>query len=179
MRTSSRPNRSSGLRIGGSSAEELDLGQTGERFGRLAIVVGQVPLAGTPSPSGKGKSKVSEIMYPGGFDYLRDAVQIAEAVGPSQIEPFFGKTFALAIGSPLVFMFGVLIFSLLISFKCRRWFASLRRPSRTASSFLCIPLSKASYVTLTSICPNFLLISRAFWSRCWSSLRIKVSGFPV
>ena len=67
MRTSSGPNRSSGLRIGGSSTEEPDLGQTGEGSGRSAIVVDCVPLAGPPSPSGKGKSKVSEIRYHGGF----------------------------------------------------------------------------------------------------------------
>ena len=57
MRTSSRPNRSSGLRRGGSSAEELDLGQTSEGSGDPAIVVDRVPLAGPPSPSSKGKSR--------------------------------------------------------------------------------------------------------------------------
>ena len=100
MRTSSRPNRSSGLCIGGSFAEELDLGQTGEGSGRPAIVVDQVPLAGPPSPSGKGKSKVSEIRYPSDFDFLRAAVQNAKAVGPSRIEPFFEKTFATRYRPP-------------------------------------------------------------------------------
>ena len=175
MRTSSGPNCSSGMRIGGSSTEEPDLGQISEGFDSLAIVVDQVPLAGPPSPFGKGKSKDSEIRYPGSSDYLRAAMQNAEVVGPSRIEPFFGKTFAACYRPPLVFMFGAPIFSLLTSSKCRRWFSSLRRPLRTTFSFLCIPLSKASYNTLTSIRPNFLPISRAFWS----SLGIKVSGFPA
>ena len=167
------------LRIRGRSAEEPDLGQTCEVSGRPAIVVDRVPLAGPPSPYGKGKSKVGEIRYPGGSDYLRADVQNAEVVGLSWIEPFFGKTFAVCYRPPLVFMFGAPIFSLLTSSKCRRWFASLRRPSRTASAFLCISLSKASYNTLTFVRPNFLPISGAFWSGCWSSLGVKVSRFPA
>ena len=81
------------LCIGGSSAEELDLGKKCEGYGRPAIVVDRVPLAGPPSPSGIGKSKVSEIRYPSGSDYLRAAVQNAEAVGPIRVEPSFEKTF--------------------------------------------------------------------------------------
>ena len=100
MRTSSRPNRSSCLRISGSFAEEPDLGHTGEGSGHPAIVVDNVPLEGPPSPFGKGKSKVSEIRYPGGSDYLRAVMQNAEAVGPSRIEPFFGKTFAARYRPP-------------------------------------------------------------------------------
>ena len=94
MRTPLGLGRPPVLCIEGSSAEEPDLGQTGEGSGCPAIVVDRVPLAGPLSPSSKGKSKVSEITYPSGSDYLRAAVQNAEAVGPSQIEPFFGKTFA-------------------------------------------------------------------------------------
>ena len=63
--------------IGGSSAEEPDLGQTGEGSGRPTIVVDRVPLVGPPSPSDKGNSKVSEIRYPDGSDYLRVVVQNA------------------------------------------------------------------------------------------------------
>ena len=59
MRTSSGPTRSSGLRIVGNYAEEPDLGQIGEGFGRPALVVNHVPSAVPPSPSGKGKGKVS------------------------------------------------------------------------------------------------------------------------
>ena len=87
-------NRPPVLRIGGNSSEEPDLGQTGEGFGRPSIVVDRVPFVGPPFSFGKGKSKVSEIRYPGGSDYLRAVVQKVEAVGPSRIEAFFGKTFA-------------------------------------------------------------------------------------
>ena len=74
MRTSSGPNRPSGLRIGGSSTEGSNLRQIGGGFGQPAIVVDRVPLAGSPSPHGKGKGKVSEIRYLGGSAYLRAAV---------------------------------------------------------------------------------------------------------
>ena len=71
MRTSSGPNHFSSLRIGGSSIEELDLGKIGEGSDRRALVVDRVPPAGPPSLFVKGKSKVREIRYPGGYDYLR------------------------------------------------------------------------------------------------------------
>ena len=61
MCISSRPNRSSSLRIGGSSTEEPDLGQIGQGFGRPSLVVDCVPPMGPPSPSGKGKSKVARL----------------------------------------------------------------------------------------------------------------------
>ena len=176
MRTFSRPNRSSGLRIRGSSTEEPDLGQAGEGSNCPTIVVGCVPLAGPPSPSGKVKSKVNEIRYPDSFDYLRVAVQNAEVVGPSRIEPCFGKTFVACYRPP----FGVNVWcpDILISYivqvpKMVCFFKS------AFGNGLCIPLSKASYSTLTYVRPNFLPISRAFWSGYWSSLGIKVSGFPA
>ena len=100
MRTSSGPNCSSGLRIGGSFTEEHDLGQTCEGSSHPAIVVDRVPLAGPPSSFGKGKSKVNEIRYLGSSDYLRAAMQNVEAVGPIRIEPFFGKTFAACYKPP-------------------------------------------------------------------------------
>ena len=100
MRTSLGLSRPPVLRIRGSSTEEPDLGQTGEGSGHPSIVVDQVPLAGPPSLSGKGKSKVYEIRYPGGSNYLRFAVQNAEAVGPNRIEPFFGETFAACYRPP-------------------------------------------------------------------------------
>ena len=94
MHTSSVSNLSSGLCIGGSSTKEPDLWQICEGSGCPALVVDRVPPVGPPSLSGKGKSKVSEIRYPGGSDYLRAAMQNAEAVGRSRIEPSFGKAFA-------------------------------------------------------------------------------------
>ena len=100
MRTSSGPSRPYGLRVGGSSAEGLNLGHIGGRSSRPAIFVDQVPLAGPPSPYGKGKGKVSEIRYPGGSAYLRATVQNAEAVGPNRVEPSFGHNFASLYGPP-------------------------------------------------------------------------------
>ena len=100
MRTSFGPNRPSGLRIKGSSTEGSDLGHIGGGPGRPAIVVGRVPLAGSPSPYGKGKGKVSEIRYPGGSAYLRATVQNAEAMGPNRVEPSLDITSPLATGPP-------------------------------------------------------------------------------
>ena len=94
MLTSSGPNRSSGLRIGGSSTEEPDLRQICEGSGCPTLVVNRVPPARPRSSSGKGKNKVSEIRHPGGSDYLRAAVQKPEVVGLSRIEPSFGMAFA-------------------------------------------------------------------------------------
>ena len=101
MRTFSGPSRSSDLHIGGSFVEGSDLGKIGGGPGRPAIVVDRVPLAGPPSLSSKGKSKVSEIRYPGGSDYLRAVVQNAEVVGPSRVEPSFGHDFALSLHASL------------------------------------------------------------------------------
>ena len=105
MLTSSGPSPPSGLCIGGSSTKGSDLGQIGEGSGRPAIVADRVPLASPPSPHGKGKGKVSEIRYPGGSAYLRPAVQNAEAVGPSRVEPSFRHNFASRYRAP----FGVRI----------------------------------------------------------------------
>ena len=105
--TSYRPSHPSGLRIGGSSTEGSDLGQIGG-FGRPAIVVDRVLLAGPLSPHGKDKGKVSEIKYPGGSTYLMVAVQNAEAVGPSRVEPSFGHNFASRYRPP----FGVRVWCL-------------------------------------------------------------------
>ena len=93
MRTSSRPSRPSSLYIMGSSAEGSDLGQIGGGSDRPAIVVDRVPLAAPPSPYGKGKGKVNE-RYPGGSAYLRAAVQNAEVMGLSRVEPSFRHNFA-------------------------------------------------------------------------------------
>ena len=94
------PGRSSALRIGGSSTEASGSGQTGGESGRLAVVVHQVTSGGPSSPLGKGKGKVSEIWYLGGSEYLRAAIQNAEVVGPSRVEPSFGETFAIRYRPP-------------------------------------------------------------------------------
>ena len=63
MRTSSGPNRSSSLRLGGRPTEESESIQTSGGSGSLAVVVDIAPPTDHPSPSGKGKGKVSEIRY--------------------------------------------------------------------------------------------------------------------
>ena len=60
-RTSSRPNRSSGLRLGGRPAEEFDSIRTHGGSGSLVAVLDRASPADYPSSSGKGKAKVSEI----------------------------------------------------------------------------------------------------------------------
>ena len=86
MHTSSRPNRSSGLRIGGRHAEESESRRTGGGSGSLAAVVDRAPPADHPSPSGKGKGKISEIRYPSGSEYLKAVVKYVDAVGSSRVE---------------------------------------------------------------------------------------------
>ena len=75
MCTSSRPNRSSGLRIGGRPAEESESRRTGGGSGSLTVVVDGAPPTGHPSPPRKGKRKISEIRYPSGSKYLRAVVK--------------------------------------------------------------------------------------------------------
>ena len=83
MRTSFGPSSSFGLRIGGRPAEESELRQTDGGSYSLAAVVDRAPPADHPSPSGKGKGKISEIRYPSGSEYLKASVKYADVVGPS------------------------------------------------------------------------------------------------
>ena len=46
-----------------------------------------------PFPLDKGKGKLNEIRLPSGSEYLRAAIQNAEAVGPILIEPSNGEIF--------------------------------------------------------------------------------------
>ena len=87
MRTSSKPNRSSGLRIGGWPTEESESRRADGGFGNLAAVVDRAPLEGHLSPPGKGKGKISEIKYPSGSKYLRAAMKYKDAMGPSRVTP--------------------------------------------------------------------------------------------
>ena len=43
---------------------------------------------GHPPLPGKGKERISEIIYPTGSEYLRAAMRCTDAVGPSLVEPF-------------------------------------------------------------------------------------------
>ena len=100
MRTSSRPNRSSGLRIEGRPAKEFESRRIGCGFGSLAAVVDRAPLADHPSPSGKCKGKISEIRYPIGFEYLKTVMKYVDTVGPSWVEALYEKTFVTRYRPP-------------------------------------------------------------------------------
>ena len=100
MRTSSRPNRSSGLWIGERLAEESRLRRTGEGSGNLAAVVDRAPPAGHPSPPGKGKGKVSAIKYLSNSEYVRVAMKYADVVGPIRVELLYEKTFVTRYRPP-------------------------------------------------------------------------------
>ena len=91
MRTSSGPNRSFGLRIGGRPVEESELRRTDGGSGSLAVVVDRAPPADHPSLSEKGQGKTSTIRYPSGSKYLKAAVKYADAVSPSRSSPFMRK----------------------------------------------------------------------------------------
>ena len=82
-RTSSGPNRSSGLCIGGRSVKESESRRIGSRSGSLTAVVDRTPPMDNPSSSGKGKRKISEIRYPSGSEYLKAVVKYVDAVSPS------------------------------------------------------------------------------------------------
>ena len=101
MRTSSRPGRSSGLRIGRRPAEEFESRRTGGGSGSLAAVVDRAHPTDHPSLSGKGKGKISEIRYPSGSEYFRAAVKYADTVGPSRVKPLYEKTFVTHYKPPL------------------------------------------------------------------------------
>ena len=101
MRTSSRPNRSFGLRIGGKPVEESKSRRTGSGSSSRAAVVDRAPPTDHPFPSGKGTGKISEIRYPSGSEYLKVTVKYVDALGPSQVEPLYEKTFVTHYRPPL------------------------------------------------------------------------------
>ena len=101
------PGRSSSLRIRGDSSAVSGLGRTGGESNRLVVAVLRDAPGEPPSPLGKGKDKIDEIKYPVGYEYLRLAVQNALAVGPSRVEPLYGKVFARRYRPP----FGVQVWS--------------------------------------------------------------------
>ena len=73
------PRRSSVLRIGSNPAEAFNLGRTDGESNSLDVVVHQVALGEPPFPLDKGKGKINEIRYPNDSEYLRAAIQNAEA----------------------------------------------------------------------------------------------------
>ena len=90
------PGRSSVLRIGSNPAEASSSGQPD-------VAVHRAAPREPPSPLDKGKVKINEIRYPSGSEYLRAAIQNAEAMGPSRVEPLYGEIFAARYGP----LFGV------------------------------------------------------------------------
>ena len=98
------PGRSSVLRIGSNPTEESGSGRMGSESDNLAVVVHRVALGEPPFPlgkgKGKGKGKISEIRSPSGSEYLRAAIQNAEAVGLSRVEPLYGEIFVARYRPP-------------------------------------------------------------------------------
>ena len=101
MRTSSGPNRSSGLCRGGRPTEESKLRLTDGGSGSLTTVVDKAPPMDHPSSFGKGKGKISEIRYPSSPEYLKVAMKYADVVGPTWAEPLYEKTFVTRYRPPL------------------------------------------------------------------------------
>ena len=88
------PGRSPSLRIGGDSSVVASSGRTRGSPDRSAAVELRNAPGALPLPLDKGKGRVSLIEYPGGFDYLKFAVQHAITMGPSKVGPSYGATFA-------------------------------------------------------------------------------------
>ena len=103
MRTSSGPNCSSGLHIGGRPVEESESRRTDGGSGSLVTVVDRAPPVDHPSPSGKGKGKINEIRCPSGSEYLKASMKYADVVGPSRVEPLYKKTFVTRYRPPIGF----------------------------------------------------------------------------
>ena len=101
------PGRSPSLRIGGDSSVIASSGRTRGAPDRLVAVELRNSPGALPLPLDKGKGRVSLIEYPGGFDYLKFAVQHAITVGPSKVGPSYGATFAKHYRPP----FGVRVWS--------------------------------------------------------------------
>ena len=96
------PGRSFVLCIGSNPIEVFGSGRMGGESDSLVMVVHWVAPGEPPFPlgKGKGKGKISEIRYPNGFEYLRAAIQNAEAMGPSRVKPLYGEIFAARYGPP-------------------------------------------------------------------------------
>ena len=95
------PSRSSVLSIRSNPVEASSSGRTGGESDSLAVVVHRVAPGEPPFPLDKGKGKINEIRYPSGSKYLMAAIQNAEVVGPSRVEPLYGEIFVALYGPPL------------------------------------------------------------------------------
>ena len=94
------PVRSSVLRIGSNPTEASSSWRTDWGNDNLAVVVHRTAPREHHFPLDKGKGKINEIRYPNGSEYLRAAIQNAEVVGPSRVEPLYSEIFAARYGPP-------------------------------------------------------------------------------
>ena len=179
MRSSSGSIRSVGLHIGGRLAERAESEQVGGGSGRLPSAAARALLVGHPLLLGKGKERISEIIYPTGSEYLRAAVRCSDQWALFESSPHMRKFLPRAIDLRLVSMFGVQTFSHLTSSMFLRWLAFLRRPLKMVSASLYTLSSSASFSTSTYAHPSFPPISRAFWLASLLFSRIKAWGFPA
>ena len=101
MRASSRSSRSAGLHIEGWPVEGFESRQVGGGSGGLPSAAVRAPLVGHPPLHGKGKERISEIMYPTGSKYLRASVRCSDAVSPSRVEPSYAEIFAIRYRPPV------------------------------------------------------------------------------
>ena len=76
------PGRSSALRIGSNPAKASSSGRTDGGYENLAVMVHRAAPGEPLFPLDKGKGKLNEIRLPRGSEYLRAAIQNAEAVTP-------------------------------------------------------------------------------------------------
>ena len=139
LRISMGPGRSFVLHIGSNPAEASSSGRTGGESDSLVVVVHQVALGEPPFPLDKGKGKINEIRYPSGSEYLTPAIQNAEAVGPSRVEPLYGEIFAARYGPP----FGIQVWcpDVLTTYVIQvPKMVCFFEVSRMASASICIPL---------------------------------------
>ena len=90
--------RSSVLRIGSNPVKASNSGRTGRESDSLAVVVHRVASGEPPFPLDKSKGKINEIRYPSGSEYLRAAIQNAEVMDPSRVEPLYGEVFVARYG---------------------------------------------------------------------------------
>ena len=86
------------MRIGSDPAKASSSGRADWGNDNLAVVVHRAAPGEPPFPLDKGNDKINEIWYPNGFEYLRAAIQNAEAVGPSRVEPLYGEIFTARYG---------------------------------------------------------------------------------
>ena len=62
--------------------------------GGLPNAATRAPLVGHPPLPGKGKERISEIIYPTGSEYLKATMRCSDTVGPSRVEPSYVEIFA-------------------------------------------------------------------------------------